>query len=94
MALTPSTTTMVTRASVGVHDAVHGENVWTYITVKAGATAPSSQEVIRFARERVGYKAPEAIIVLDEMPLNAAGKVDRVILKKLAADRVVAEPPG
>jgi acyl-coenzyme A synthetase/AMP-(fatty) acid ligase len=32
----------------------------------------------------VGY---EAIVVLDEMPLNATGKIDRVALKQLAADR-------
>jgi long-chain acyl-CoA synthetase len=76
---------------VGVHDAVHGENVWAYITLRPDATAPSSQDVIRCAREHVGYKAPEAIMVLDEMPLNATGKVDRVLLKKLAADRVAAE---
>ena len=78
---------------VGVHDTLHGENVWAYVTLKPGAAAPSSQEVTRFARERVGYKAPEAILVLEEMPLNATGKVDRVSLKKLAADRVAAEHP-
>jgi hypothetical protein len=32
--------------------------------------------LIRFARARVGYKAPEDIVVLDDMPLNATGKVD------------------
>ena len=78
---------------VGVHDAMHGENVWAYITLKEDAPRPLAQELIRFARARVGYKAPEAIMVLDEMPLNATGKVDRGTLKKLAADRVAAEHP-
>ncbi len=78
---------------VGVRDATHGENVWAYITLKPGAAAPSSQDVIRFARDRVGYKAPDAVMVLDEMPFNATGKVDRVTLKKLAADRTAAEHP-
>jgi len=32
----------------------------------------------------VGYKAPDEIIVLDEIPTNAVGKVDRVALKQLA----------
>ncbi|MEM7172760.1 MAG: class I adenylate-forming enzyme family protein, partial [Pseudomonadota bacterium] len=81
---------------VGVHDLVHGENVWAYITfspdvLKPGESAPSRQEVVRFARERVGYKAPEVIKVLEEMPLNATGKVDRVILKKWAADQLDAD---
>ena len=79
---------------VGVHNTVHGENVWAYITIKEGAAAPSDTEIIRFARERVGYKAPEKIIVLDEMPLNATGKVDRVTLKKLAAGQLSRREPG
>jgi len=78
---------------VGVHDIMHGENVWAYITLKEGVPRPTSQDVIRRARERVGYKAPEVIIVLDEMPLNATGKVDRVTLKKWAAERLNAHHP-
>ena len=79
---------------VGVHDTIHGENVWAYITLRDGAERPTSQDVIRFARDRVGYKAPEVIVVLDEMPLTATGKVDRESLKRMAADRVGAHPPG
>jgi long-chain acyl-CoA synthetase len=71
-------------AVVGVHDLVHGENVRAYVTLKDGADRPASQELIRFARARVGYKAPEEIILLDRLPLNAAGKVDRVTLKRMA----------
>ena len=79
---------------VGVHDLVHGENVWAYVTLVEDLERPLSQEVIRFARERVGYKAPEVIIVIEEMPLNATGKVDRVTLKKWAAERLDAYHPG
>lgn len=78
---------------VGIHDAVHGENVWAYVTLKEGAEPPTSQDIIQCARQQVGYKAPEAILVLDEMPFNATGKVDRVTLKRWAADRVSAEHP-
>jgi acyl-coenzyme A synthetase/AMP-(fatty) acid ligase len=42
-------------------------------------------ELIAFARARVGYKAPEDIVFLDALPLNATGKVDRAKLKALAA---------
>ncbi|MEN8261539.1 MAG: class I adenylate-forming enzyme family protein [Pseudomonadota bacterium] len=72
---------------VGVHNLIHGENVRAYITLRPGMTRPSSQELIRFARARIGYKAPEEIEVLDDMPLNPTGKVDRVTLKRLAAER-------
>jgi acyl-coenzyme A synthetase/AMP-(fatty) acid ligase len=69
---------------VGVHDAVHGENVRAYLTLKPDAKRPTAAELIQLSRKRVGYKAPSEIIFLDEMPLNATGKVDRVALKKLA----------
>jgi acyl-CoA synthetase (AMP-forming)/AMP-acid ligase II len=69
---------------VGIHDLVHGENVRAYIVLKPNAKSLTSQELIQFARQRVGYKAPEEIVFLSEMPLNATGKVDRVALKRLA----------
>jgi acyl-CoA synthetase (AMP-forming)/AMP-acid ligase II len=69
---------------IGVHDLVHGENVRAYITWRPDAARPTLTDLIQFSRARVGYKAPSEIIVLDEMPINATGKVDRVALKKLA----------
>jgi long-chain acyl-CoA synthetase len=75
---------------VGVQSAMHGENVRAYVTLAEGIAPPRVQDLIQFARARVGYKAPEEIIVLDEMPLNATGKVDRVTLKKMAADAAAA----
>lgn len=70
---------------VGVIDESHGENVRAYVEVKAKVRQPKSGELIRFAKERVGYKAPEEIIFIERMPLNPTGKVDRVALKKMAA---------
>src|SRR5258707_10878104 len=55
---------------VGVHDLLHGENVRAYVTIREGATRPTAQALIEFARARVGYKAPEEIEFLAEMPLN------------------------
>jgi long-chain acyl-CoA synthetase len=73
---------------VGVHDVLHGETVRAYVTLREGATQPSSADVIVFCRERVGYKAPEEVIFLDEMPLNPTGKIDRVGLKRMAEDHL------
>jgi long-chain acyl-CoA synthetase len=73
---------------VGVHDTVHGENVRAYVTLEEGAERPSSADLIVHCRERVGYKAPEEIVFLDEMPLNPTGKIDRVGLKKMAEDHL------
>ncbi len=71
---------------VGVHSPRHGENVRAYVTLDPAVPPPTMQDLIRFARARVGYKAPEEIIVLERMPLNATGKVDRVTLKRLASE--------
>jgi long-chain acyl-CoA synthetase len=76
---------------VGVQNPLHGENVRAYVTLAAVATQPMIQDLIRFVRARIGYKAPEEIVVLDEMPLNATGKVDRVTLKKWAAEGQFAQ---
>ena len=76
---------------IGIHDLVHGENVRAYITLRRGAPRPTAQDLIEFARARVGYKAPEEIVVLDEMPLNPTGKVDRAALKRMAARYAQAE---
>jgi len=73
---------------IGIHDLVHGENVRAYVALRDDVQRPSSAEIIQFARERVGYKAPEDIVILDDMPLNATGKVDRVALKQMAADQI------
>jgi long-chain acyl-CoA synthetase len=69
---------------IGIYDLVHGENVRAYVTLTEGTARPASQELIQFARARVGYKAPEEIVILDEMPLTATGKLDRTHLKRMA----------
>jgi acyl-coenzyme A synthetase/AMP-(fatty) acid ligase len=74
--------------AVGVHDTVHGENVRAYVTLAEGAERPSAADLIVHCRERIGYKAPEEIVFLEEMPLNPTGKIDRVGLKKLAEDHL------
>ncbi len=73
---------------VGIHDEVHGENVRAYVTLREGAEPPSTADLIAHCRERVGYKAPEEIVFLDEMPLNPTGKIDRVGLKRMAEDHL------
>jgi acyl-coenzyme A synthetase/AMP-(fatty) acid ligase len=75
-------------AAVGVHDTVHGENVRAYVTLAEGAERPSAADLIVHCRERIGYKAPEEIVFLDEMPLNPTGKIDRVGLKRMAEEHL------
>lgn len=74
--------------AVGVHDEVHGENVRAYVTLREGAERPSAADLIVHCRERIGYKAPEEILFLAEMPLNPTGKIDRAGLKRMAEEHL------
>jgi acyl-coenzyme A synthetase/AMP-(fatty) acid ligase len=74
--------------AVGVHDTVHGENVRAYVTLAEDYDKPSAADLIVHCRERIGYKAPEEIVFLEEMPLNPTGKIDRVGLKRMAEDHL------
>jgi long-chain acyl-CoA synthetase len=74
--------------AVGVYDEVHGENVRAYVTLADGGEPPPRADLIVFCRDRIGYKAPEEIVFLDEMPLNPTGKIDRVELKRMAEDHL------
>jgi long-chain acyl-CoA synthetase len=76
---------------VGVHDLLHGENVRAYITLRPEAKQPTTAELIQFSKQRIGYKAPDEIILLDEMPMTAVGKVDRVALKAVAESNANAQ---
>lgn len=68
---------------IGVHDLLHGENVRAYVVRKPGKS-PSELELIEHAKVQIGYKAPEEIFFIDEMPLNPTGKADRISLKRMA----------
>jgi acyl-CoA synthetase (AMP-forming)/AMP-acid ligase II len=74
--------------AVGVHDEVHGENVRAYVTLSEDTDPPARADLIAYCRERIGYKAPDEIVILDETPLNPTGKIDRVGLKRMAEDHL------
>jgi len=68
---------------IGIEDDVHGQNVHAYVCLKHELAVPTVPELINFARERVGYKAPEVIQILPSLPINSVGKIDRVALYSL-----------
>ncbi len=77
--------------AVGIRHPVHGENVRAYVTLNEDAERPPDSEIIALARRQIGYKAPEEIVVLDEMPIMASGKIDRDRLKRHVAGQTGPE---
>lgn len=69
---------------VGVPDPQHGENVRAFVALSPGVETPDVPSLIDFARRRIGYKAPESIIVLDRLPMTISNKVDRKALRQLS----------
>ncbi|HEX4751523.1 MAG TPA: long-chain fatty acid--CoA ligase [Solirubrobacterales bacterium] len=73
-------------AEVAVVGVAHPRWVETPLAVVVAASGPEvgEEELIAFCRERLaGYKKPAAVVFVDELPRNAAGKV----LKRQLRDR-------
>lgn len=77
-------------AVVGQPDEHWGETVLAFLTAEPGAEIELSA-IRSFCRQRLApYKIPEAVTVIDAMPLNASGK----ILKRELRARLGSQPGG
>jgi fatty-acyl-CoA synthase len=61
---------------VGLPDERWGHAVNAAVRLRSGADA-SPEEVIGFARPRLGFRTPKAVLIFDDIPRNTYGKVDR-----------------
>jgi acyl-CoA synthetase (AMP-forming)/AMP-acid ligase II len=76
---------------VGVPHERMGEVLAAYVIPRPGSELEPG-ELLRFARPRIaGYKLPYAITVVEELPLLASGKPDRVALAASALERARTE---
>ena len=72
-------------AVVGAPHPIFGERVVAFVTPR-GAAALDDQDVLGALDAHVAqYAIPERLHVLDALPRNAAGKVDRPALRRAAA---------
>jgi acyl-CoA synthetase (AMP-forming)/AMP-acid ligase II len=79
-------------AVIGVPDERLGEVARAYVIPKPGA-APAAEQVIAWCRERLAnFKVPRSVIVVDQLPRNATGKVLRRELR--AAPPVSNQQPA
>jgi acyl-CoA synthetase (AMP-forming)/AMP-acid ligase II len=62
-------------AVIGVADDRMGQVGRAFVVTKAGAAVSAADLISWCTRRMAGYKVPRAIVFLDELPLNATGKV-------------------
>ncbi|MBM7369006.1 class I adenylate-forming enzyme family protein [Gordonia hydrophobica] len=68
-------------AVVGVPDDYRGETVRAFVSLRPGLET-NAEELIAFAKERLAaYKAPRDVLVLDDIPKTASGKLLRRALR-------------
>ena len=68
-------------AAVGVPDPDLGQRVAGFVQLADGAQSVDLNEILAFASERLAdYKVPEALEIVDKIPRNALGKIDRQLL--------------
>jgi long-chain acyl-CoA synthetase len=72
-------------AVVGVPDERLGEVVGAFVELVPGARTASAELLERCRRSLARAKVPEVLEVLDALPRNAMGKVDKPALRALAA---------
>jgi acyl-CoA synthetase (AMP-forming)/AMP-acid ligase II len=68
-------------------DPVMGEIGVAVVVVRAGAPAPTLEELRAHGRSRLAaHKLPEALLLTDELPRTAMEKIDRRLLAQMVTD--------
>ena len=70
-------------ATIGVADRVYGEEAVSFVALRDGAAADTAAIVAHCARALPAFKLPKRIVLLDAIPKNDRGKIDRAALSEL-----------
>ena len=77
-------------AVVGLTDEQYGEKIAAMISLRAGVEEVDLDHVREWVRERIGsLKTPETIVVVEEVPQTATGKLLRREVKRLMEELTV-----
>jgi acyl-CoA synthetase (AMP-forming)/AMP-acid ligase II len=71
-----------------------GEVGYAFVVARPGADL-DTEGLLAWCKPRMAnYKVPRFVEILDELPLNATGKVVKYELRECAVARVTPEPGG
>ena len=80
---------------VGKPDPVLGQRVFGFAKLAAGAKQSVVAEILQNVTRRLAaYKVPEGLRVIDALPRNALGKVDRRALERMVSEDESGGPPS
>ncbi|WP_062983906.1 non-ribosomal peptide synthetase [Nocardia anaemiae] len=71
-----------------------GQQLVAYVVAESGARVESDALKSAVSRQLPAYMVPSAVVVLDEFPLNASGKLDRKALPAPVFEAAVFRAPG
>ncbi len=75
---------------VGAPDAKFGESVAAFVILHEGKTV-TPEELREYAKAKIApYKVPQYIWIVDEFPLTTSGKIQKFVLREMAAERLKA----
>ena len=80
---------------VPMPDPIYGERGCIYIILRPRQVAPSVSDLIRFLTEAglAKFKCPERIEIVEDFPITRVGKLDKVALRRMIAEKLASEAP-
>jgi long-chain acyl-CoA synthetase len=74
-------------AVVGVPDPELGQRVAGFVQLADSSQSVDLNEILAFATERLAdYKVPETLEIVDRIPRNTLGKIDRQLLLTMTSE--------
>jgi long-chain acyl-CoA synthetase len=82
---------LVSAAAIGVPDDEAGEAVTLFVATRPGAEVTPDQVLATCRHHLPKYMVPRSVLILDELPLSANGKISKLRLREMAAARRAAQ---
>ena len=77
---------VVTAAVIGEPDLVRGEAIKAFVVLRAGAQLTADDILAHCACHMANYMTPRDLVFIDQLPINAHGKIMKTELRKMVTD--------